>query len=55
MSERPSKLPDAWPSDGRSKIRNSERGTIITHPDRTPMIFKEGRWQDEPAGQTVAA
>ncbi len=47
MSDRPSKLPDAWPSDGRSKIKNSDRGVIITHPERTPMIFKDGRWVND--------
>ncbi len=55
MSDRPSKIPDAWPTDGRSKIKNSDSGVIITHPERTPMIFKDGRWVDDTAGQTVAA
>lgn len=55
MDSRPSKFPSAWPTDGRSKLHNSDKGWRLTHPDRTPMLFKDGAWVDEmPRAQEAA-
>lgn len=44
---KPMKLPDAWPSDGRSRI--SMRlgiGWVLTHPERPLMLYADGKWQE---------
>lgn len=55
MESRPSRFPSAWPTDGRSKLHNSDKGWRLTHPDRTPMIYTGEKWIDEPARTMEAA
>ncbi len=46
MSEdRPTKLPTAWPHDGRSKMKNTVHGWVLTHPDRGTVVWKDDKWQ----------
>ena len=52
--QRPNKFPAAWPTDGRSKLKNLEQGWTLTHPDRTPMIYRDERWIDVPAQEQAA-
>lgn len=32
--------PSGWPIDGRSTCRNG----ILRHPDRDPVVLKNGKW-----------
>lgn len=44
---RPSKMPAAWPTDGQSTIRMMLGvGWVLTHRDRTPMLWQDGKWID---------
>ena len=44
MSERPSQFPDAWPTDGRSRIANMLGvGWILTHLERHPQHWEDGK------------
>lgn len=55
MENKPNQFPTAWPTDGRSTLRNSDKGWRLSHPQRDPHIYREGRWIEESALQQVAA
>ncbi len=45
MENKPTRLPIAWPTDGRSRLKNLETGWTLTHPDRESVVYKDDRWE----------
>lgn len=46
QDNKPIKLPDAWPSDGRSKLACIiGQGWVLHHPDRDTMIYQDCKWK----------
>lgn len=44
-TDKPITLPNAWPTDGRSRLVNHHiYGWVLAHPERTPHQFLNGRW-----------
>lgn len=46
QDNKPIKMPDAWPSDNRSRLALIEgTGWVLSHPDRQTMLYSDGRWK----------
>lgn len=46
QDNRPIRLPDAWPTDGLSKMSMKLGiGWVIQHRDRESMVYMAGKWK----------
>jgi hypothetical protein len=46
QDNKPIKMPDAWPTDNRSRLALIEgAGWVLSHPDRLTMIYTSGKWR----------
>lgn len=51
-NKRPSP-PLAWPTDKRSRMTQFHGMWIIVHPERHPMVFDDGKWEQISLGDVA--
>lgn len=45
--------PSGWPTDNRSRMTQFKGMWVIAHPERNPMVFDDGKWQQVKCGDVA--